>query len=59
MTLRDASELRRLARRYRGMVNYGDDPVLKAELLKLADEFEQEAAKSEAKPTEDGPSCHP
>ncbi len=48
MALRDASELRRLARRYRRMVEYGDDPILKDELLNLADEFEQEAAKMEA-----------
>ena len=45
MALRDPSELRRLARRYREMVEQGDDPILKAELLHLADEFEQEAAK--------------
>jgi len=44
MTLHSASELRNLADHYREMSRNGDDVCLKASLILLADEFEQEAA---------------
>jgi hypothetical protein len=47
MTLHNAPELRTLAGRYREMSRDGDDLLLKAALIQLADEFEQEAASLE------------
>jgi hypothetical protein len=45
MEEKDASELRDTARHYRELSDSGNDPALSASLLKLADDFEQEAAK--------------
>ena len=41
----NVQRLQESARQFREMALTGDDPVLKAGLLQLADEFEQEAAK--------------
>jgi hypothetical protein len=48
MTDRTPAELRRLAKHFRDMCDSGSDECLKAALLELATEFEQEAEKLEA-----------
>jgi hypothetical protein len=48
MAERTPSELRLSAANFRAMAAEGDDPCLKAALLLVADEFEQEAKRIEA-----------
>ena len=53
MDRKNARKLQESARRFREMAVNGDDPRLKAALLQLADEFEEEAVKASPDPVDD------
>jgi hypothetical protein len=49
MVQRNAQQLRKAAQMYRDMCAHGGDPQLQAALILLADEFEREAERLEAR----------
>jgi hypothetical protein len=55
MEMRNACQLRKLAKKYREMAAGDGDPTLRSGLMLLADEFDREAVIIDAREGPDGP----
>jgi hypothetical protein len=58
MAMKNASELREAAQRYRDMCVGDGDPAFKEALMLLADEFEREAESKDTRKNSDGSGDH-